>query len=1808
MRFPNFKPSDPTLTYTSDFRFEVDTNFVAGTSVLTKNAVKELIYENGDVDIVEFGNNRREVEASITLVNIPFAIYTHLLTYLIESNGKYIPVFLDKGELIFGADIDPYSADSRFQVSNNMYLQVSAVVPKDETFIDQYDIELNLKYSNDSFSDTTTDTSVSGQAPSIEFLVEIILSAYTVADHLPSTTTNFSAYSYGDILELEDPTTKELTYKVLVQDIDGMIALDITSSVKTIAENRLILKDNLALNLKNGVIAFSSFGAYNYPLANGNYFQQLGGVASGNYYWSWENRYFVPNFIVDHGIEFPQKNIGMTDPYGVENASTFTIKLTNNIRTHLKTIETNLDAANVTIWAVLNGTPQKVCSGTIQQISWDSMSYNLECELYSFLQYDNQVPTRLVSDDYPEIADTANEGEIRMITNGAWAWGKLQRISKIAPNFNVSGIVDPNNILNTTDSEIYAQILPFWVDSPLISAAVNNQSQIDQTKITDTLLIAIDFGSTAKVKEFLDYIYPKWDSVYNLDGGLDRFLHTASAYPLYGSDSGDVFVNVIAAPAASDTSANSTGGLLDDVFVAVGLSLNVSRVYSYNTLISVYGASGPKIDVLNYTISNPDNVVVLQVPTLLTDYSQDPMSVMQVNGYTVSVTKKSTLYSIDWRHQRGFELDSNGKAMVYKWNTDGKNYNLLSPDLFNVYDDGSHYNNLLKPNWLLDTTSVVTTPKQQLLGYNEIPYTEEITHNFNLTSSDVYPLNEFTRKPNSGATLNIDSISKNFVWAKGQVKSPFMDKTINANQLYTIISRKITATGYSNGQLLDMQRLPMRGEGIKQFNPPTQLWDGSYPPTGYTFAQVLSDFGVVNSAESLSIASLTLYSQFLNNPPSLDFPTLEQEALSSLARYLYGIIWVNGREDSEFVSGLLEDLSGVYFRASIASLPDLGLNTPVPQDKYSWSSSPNSTDYLISASSRSKFDTEFMKENTPRVAMFSFQSNKIYQSWLAMVNYKNNPLLDFSLWNNFLVSESNQAVAKLFVDGVICSPAVYNYVNNFQDLGDYVSDYFSLKLDGSTNQYITFPHLQGLERAWYPSGYTMKPYFSGVANVGYLNPNIENILVSHDYVLTDNIKSSLQGLSTDSRVFLSQFIRIACTPLETSGFYAGFHNDPNISGDFPHSNGTYPSTIICRILLRHKDPSKNRVIGAEQMVLGTAGAALGTDAPSDFDCNGYFIAYNLRSIMGGSDRFTYKGTTETTGAINLSDDILEYMNLTTPVSRVNNFYQTPNDNNQAYIDNKWATLPETPATFFPCEGLIFPKSLFNEEWAYFNDCVGFSIQYGAWGDSSTLNGHAPSTSDKRFGPYNPALQEDWGLEQYHLRITYGSYDFGGQKAGDMGVYLTTSLVSLDQGDQQLFVKIAYGRDEASVHTEATPEGTKYAVLADPISQFNAVMGVENIQHKEDLLTGVGSVNVPNDIKIVTDSAEGQLYGFTTRYQLTTATTVQDLMAKTAKHSLSFITADNTIDGQFIAVPSFWKNRQNLLAFTFDESNIIRDSVKTVQQRKTSDFISKIKVTFNQHWGKNQLDSDLIVKFNPTTYQFEISGLYNPLRTAGCSILGTLNNDPDLVRIMKIQADYFKTRVINEKDISCEWFFDDKLPQPLDLTNTSNTCVWNSLAEYVRQLFYYYSQEAWEISFSTKMDYFIYSQQVNKLSALTPNKLVLGDMVSYATWFTTDKGGDLDLKGLGFISSIKPAYYEGYAEVTLYSPIPPSVLSTITDSNWNGLVGGNSPSSATLDKLAPLFSYPFKDGAMTGYPTASQGAITPTDYQMTDNTYVDQSHP
>jgi len=495
--------------FNDEQHFDVNTRFEGGVTVNDGKSVKELIYTNGSVDLINFGDDRQEILGKFTLENITRPDYQPLVQYLIDNTGTPSdegdnnPVItLNKGELVFGADLDPYEDGAPINLMD-MEVTIVEMQPKGETDTNLFSIDLVLLYkpATGSLKPTT---------PVYEFLVDFTLNAISVdysvdtkADFVLSPSEDNKTFYARDTAKIwfayhTDPTVTEedITEELCGED--------------SVPSNRLVTENNPDINFFGGRIRYAAFA----DLAVSD--STIDTDLDKPYY----PTVFKADSIVDKGIGFPVKYADISKGYGVETLEGFSVGISNADRFHWETLQSNLNGSFCTLYIHdrTSGVTHEYSHGYTMEINFDYDKYVVKVEPKLLLDYNKKIPSKLLSDLYPQTDNEDEQGNIAYVTYGRWDYAKMQ------------SVVNKNQVLplvSTSDSTYMKFKVVSKPDTDEIKVTLNTKLDVAKT-FADIPGVtsdkpALSFTTTTRVPDLYISIVAT-SGVSNVDANDDKVV------------------------------------------------------------------------------------------------------------------------------------------------------------------------------------------------------------------------------------------------------------------------------------------------------------------------------------------------------------------------------------------------------------------------------------------------------------------------------------------------------------------------------------------------------------------------------------------------------------------------------------------------------------------------------------------------------------------------------------------------------------------------------------------------------------------------------------------------------------------------------------------------------------------------------------------------------------------------------------------------------------------------------------------------------------------------------------------------------------------------------------------------------------------------------------------------------------------------------------------------------------------------------------------------------------------------------------
>lgn len=428
------------------------------------------------------------------------------------------------------------------------------------------------------------------------------------------------------------------------------------------------------------------------------------------------------------------------------------------------------------------------------------------------------------------------------------------------------------------------------------------------------------------------------------------------------------------------------------------------------------------------------------------------------------------------------------------------------------------------------------------------------------------------------------------------------------------------------------------------------------------------------------------------------------------------------------------------------------------------------------------------------------------------------------------------------------------------------------------------------------------------------------------------------------------------------------------------------------------------------------------------------------------------------------------------------------------------------------------------------------------------------TIEVQYIPEYPQLTK--GIKQ-GVSLGYGD-PYTPLNANSVGLYFQ-SATELDLSDtDNLYVSVEGRTDEAGNLVD-TPEG----VMRDQLAQID-----------------------PQATLTVTPSADRSTWKV--RQQLTDAKSLDTMFMDYAKHFFGVVTFDD--EGGYRSSSLDYRDysiQPSDFVVEFNQSNIIKGSLKRVKYRDVSEIHNDFVFNYNYSQGKGKTDRQLTLSYNDTDGLI-IGGLGSDpsdteaLRLYKSSLRDTLK--AELEESFRVSRNFYNSGQISKKEIDLPMFYDEEV-----FNTTGDNFAVGSLVASAIKWAKYYLFNSWLVKFSVNMDKVI------------TDGLRVGDLVSFQMDAITE-----DLKLFAFVRGIKPKFYDGTVELTLFASVDPFVYSTFYDNIWDaGKV--TSDYEATDYQHTEYFKYPFRDPNQDGtYSDSGQidGTYDEENYKFTDGSTAD----
>lgn len=392
----------------------------------------------------------------------------------------------------------------------------------------------------------------------------------------------------------------------------------------------------------------------------------------------------------------------------------------------------------------------------------------------------------------------------------------------------------------------------------------------------------------------------------------------------------------------------------------------------------------------------------------------------------------------------------------------------------------------------------------------------------------------------------------------------------------------------------------------------------------------------------------------------------------------------------------------------------------------------------------------------------------------------------------------------------------------------------------------------------------------------------------------------------------------------------------------------------------------------------------------------------------------------------------------------------------------------------------------------------------------------------------------------------------------VGLYFERST-ELDLSDTDNLYVSVQGRTDEAGNLINTPEG----IMREQLAQIS-----------------------PQSVLNVTESADRS--NWQVRDQLVESRTLEECFIEYAKHIFGVVTFDDEggYKSSSLDYQDYGLQPSDFIA-EFNESNIIKGSLKKVVYRDVSEIHNEFVFNYNYSQGKGTTDRQLTLSYNDTD-GLVIGGLGSDptdsqeLRLFKSSLRDTLK--AELEDSFRVSRNFYNSGQISKKEVSLPMFYDEEV-----FNTTGDNFAVGSLVASAIKWAKYYLFNSWLVKFSVNMDKII------------TDGLRVGDLVSFQMDAITE-----DLKLFAFVRAIKPDFYNGKAEVTLFASVDPFVYQTFYDNVWDaGRVLDDYDSNEY--RHTEYFRYPFRDPNQDGTFSDSgeiDGTYDEENYKFTDGSTAD----
>ena len=395
----------------------------------------------------------------------------------------------------------------------------------------------------------------------------------------------------------------------------------------------------------------------------------------------------------------------------------------------------------------------------------------------------------------------------------------------------------------------------------------------------------------------------------------------------------------------------------------------------------------------------------------------------------------------------------------------------------------------------------------------------------------------------------------------------------------------------------------------------------------------------------------------------------------------------------------------------------------------------------------------------------------------------------------------------------------------------------------------------------------------------------------------------------------------------------------------------------------------------------------------------------------------------------------------------------------------------------------------------------------------------------------------------------------------VGLYFETST-ELDLGDSDnIFVSVE-GRTDAENSTDGLVDNPE-EVLRSQLAQID-----------------------PQATLDVTESAIRDTWKV--HEQLTEAKDLDAMFSDYVNHIFGVITFDeeggyrsSSLDyTDYNIQPSDFKVELNT-------TNVIKGSIRDVNYRDIDAIHNDFVFNYHYNTGKGKVDRQLTLSYNNDT-GLVIGGLGSDptetpeLRNFKTNLRATIK--AELEDAFRVSRNFYNSGQVSQKEITLPMFYDEEVFNTTG-TNFAVGSVVYSAIKWCR----YFLFNSWTIKLDVNMD------------TVITTGLRIGDLVTFEMDSITD-----DLKLFAFVREIKPKYYDGKAQLTLFASVDPYVYATFFDNVWDaGIVRNDYDPNNYLH--TEFFKYPFRDTNQNGTFSDNGDLNDPydeEDYKFSNGTTAD----